>query len=720
MKLPAIASTCGLFLLAGAANAGTPPELLDYQGGYSILGNMLGVAALGVGDLDGDGNNEVVVSGTTVTFGGPGLLSVLRSDAGNPDGYSQVAFTEAYAAGIKTAALLDLNGDGAEEVVVGLGDGSVRVLEGTSLVPRSETASVSGNIGQFALSDADNNGSLDLVVLSSGAITLLDPLTLQARGSIAQGASRMAIGNVDNDALVEVVLSSGKVLRLTRSGSTLVSQTVWTYPAGAFGIQVGLVDIDNDGKLELIAESDWDYLTAFDVDLQSPKWQINSLGDLDAMSFADVNGDDVPDALIGSGQWGDESAIDLTTRQVIWSVSNPNSGTGRVIVGDVDNDGVGELLWTGGHNSTGPDNLYVYSLPALTPKWMTLHTDGPFSAVAVKPALGSAGAKIAFASFESESGYDDGIVWQWNASTLAPLTRTEPGTFEGFAWTGIHALAYGAPGIAGEQALLVGTDRLYDGAIYGLDEDTSTVMYQRLYDEGSPINALVAADLDGDGNGEIVSGSYGAHTGSPGRYVMVTDEATGAELWRSINLSSTFGGVIDIAVGRLDGDSIKDIAAIAGNGSGGYLFQFDGASHVQWQSSDASYTAVATFDVLGDSRDETVVGTSAGAVLVLDGVTHAVVGNLQVGSGAVAAVRVFHESQTTAVRIAVLVDEQLRVFDLQSGTLLAISPHMVRQTRALEVIDANGDNQMDIFVGGESAFRAYRLHNDLIFRDGFG
>jgi hypothetical protein len=44
----------------------------------------------------------------------------------------------------------------------------------------------------------------------------------------------------------------------------------------------------------------------------------------------------------------------------------------------------------------------------------------------------------------------------------------------------------------------------------------------------------------------------------------------------------------------------------------------------------------------------------------------------------------------------------------------------VRQTRALEVIDANGDNQTEIFVGGESAFRVYRLHNDAIFRDGFG
>lgn len=483
-----------------------------------MLGKMLGVAVLAVGDLDGDGSKEILVSGIMVTPGNPGLLSVLRADPENADGYTQVAFAEPFTPGIATAALLDLDGDGADEVVVGLEDGSVRGLKGSRLVPASLTTTLGNIASQFLLADPDNDGSLDLVVLSNDAITLLDPLTLESRGSIAQGATEMAIGNVDDDRLVEVVLNSGKVLRLTRSGSALVSETVWTYPAGVFGIHVGLVDIDGDGKLELIAESSWNYLTAFDLDLQSPKWQIHSLGDLDALGFADVNGDGVPDALIGNGQWGAVKAIDLVTQQVLWSVPNPNHGTGRVIAADVDGDGVAELLWTSGG---GTNNLFVHSLPDLTPKWMTLDVDGPFGAVAVRPAMAGANAKVAFASLESNGGLGDGIVWQWDASTLEPLTRTEPTTFERDMLTGIHALAYGTSDSAGAHTLLVGSDHLYDGAIYGLDGDTSTVEYQRLYDNGSPISALLVTDLEGNGNGEIVTGNF-AICHVPSDYLVVS------------------------------------------------------------------------------------------------------------------------------------------------------------------------------------------------------
>lgn len=705
-------------VMVGAASAGTAPASLDYRGGYSELGSMLGVAGLAVGDLDGDGHKEIIVSGTTLTFGGPGILSVLRSDASSADGYRQVAFTEPYDAEITAATVLDLHGDGSQETLVGLGDGNVHIFKGSSLAPAGDAA-VGGRVSQFLLADADDDGVLDLVVLSDSSITLLDPVTLQSRGTVPQGANEMAIGDVDADGHPEVVLNTGRVLRLARAGMALTSQTVWTYPAGDFGIHVGLVDIDGDGKPELIAESGWDYLTAFDLELQSPKWQINSLGDLDSMSFADVNGDGVPDALLGSGQWGDVTAIDLTNQQTLWAVQNPDSGTGRAIAADVDDDGVAELLWTGGHNDTGADNLFVYALPARTPKWMTLHVDGPFNAIAVRPGFG-ASAKVAFASFRSESGYDDGIVWQWNASTLAPLTSTEPNTFEAFAWTGIHALAYGMRRVGAEQTLLVGTDRLYTGALYGLDGQTGATLYQRLYDEGSPINALVAADLDGDGHGEIVAGTYGEHTGSPGRYVTVTDEVTGAELWRSINLTTTFGAVASLAVGNLDGGSAKDIAAVTSEaGSAGHLFQFVGANHVQWESSASNYTAVTTFDIDADGRDEVLVGTDAGAVQILDGVTHAVIGGVAVGTGDVSAVRAFRDPQTSAVRVATLVDRQLRVHDLQSHALVAVAAHTIQQTHALEVVDADGDNQMDFFVGGDSAFRVYRLFNDTIFQDGF-
>src|SRR5690606_20135459 len=172
----------------------------------------------------------------------------------------------------------------------------------------------------------------------------------------------------------------------------------------------------------------------------------------------------------------------------------------------------------------------------------------------------------------------------------------------GFVLTGLHALAYtnGA-----NPALLVGTDRLYDGAIYNLDIATSQVQGHHSHDHGSPICTLALADINGDGEDEIVAGNYGVHTGSIRVCGYLFDRQTAAELWRSINLANTFGGVRSLATGDLDGDSIDDIAAIASNSTwygGGFLFQFTGTKHTQWQSNDSDYTAVAIDDVDGDGH----------------------------------------------------------------------------------------------------------------------
>jgi hypothetical protein len=311
-------------LLAFAACAGAAQ--LDYLGGYAALGDELGVAGLAVGDVDGDGKVEILVTGNFYAMGVFGSFTLLAPDAAAAGGYREIAFSDGYHAGLSAAALLDLRADGRDEVVAGLGDGSVRAYAGTALVAAG-SATVDGAVAAFALADADNDGTPDLVVLSANAITLLDPATFASRGSIPVGAAELAIGDVDGDGKNEVVLNTGAVLRLARNGSDLSSEVVWTNPSGAFGVHIGLADIDGDGLPELIAMADWDELTVFDLDVQAQKWQIGALGDLDALALADVNGDGVPDAILGSGQWGSETAIDLTSEDVLCPCRTPSTGT---------------------------------------------------------------------------------------------------------------------------------------------------------------------------------------------------------------------------------------------------------------------------------------------------------------------------------------------------------------------------------------------------------
>lgn len=703
-----------------AASAPVSAAALRYLGGYASLGSTLGEAGLAIGDVDGDGRADILVTGATNTFGGGGLLTLLEADASAADGYRELGFSGVFEDGLSAATLVDLRGEGRCEIVAGTPAGEVFVYAGASL-DLVGSASVADAVTDFKLADADDDGHPDLVVASAAAITLFDPVSLIETGSVPYGAREIAIGDVDGDGKNEVVLNTGQVLRLSRIGGDLEADVVWTYPSGDFGIHVALADIDDDGMPELIAESDWDYLTAWDLDIHSPKWQLRDLGDLDALTLADVNGDGRVEAIIGSGQWGDETAIDLATHAVLWSVPNPDHGTAHIAVGDIDDDGQADLLWSAGYTDTGEDVLYAYSLPGLVEKFHTLDVSGPFDAVALSAPQAGAGVRVAFASNDSLSGYADGIVWQWDAQTLQPLTRTDVGSFGRFAWTGIHALAYGNIHDAdGGLDLLVGTDRLYDGAIYVVDAATSDVEEQRIVDVGAPIESLAFADLDGDGHAEIVAGDVGAHTGSPGEFVYVFDASTGAERWRSINLTQQFGSIPSVAVGDVDGDRYLDIVAVARAPypDGGHLYQFTGPSHVQWESSEGEYTTATTFDAdsLGDGREEIVAGKLDGTIVVLDGVTHAVLATYSIGSGEVDALAAVRGPCGAWGCVAAVVDGMLKFRDLHTGETIGTTDAEVGETRGLAVL---GEPIARVFVGGTSAFRVFELDGEPIFANGF-
>lgn len=721
MKSVLMPAALVLMLAAGSdADAGSVPEL-TYRGGHTSLGNTLGVAGLDTGDVAGDGGTDILVTGTQSMGGGPGRFTLLRHDPRPPAGYRQIAFSGNLETGMLAARLLDLDGDGVHEIVIGLDDGSVHVFRGHALEPVA-TLSLSTDpsyfrVMQFELADADNDGSTDLVVLTDSEIALFEPATLQPRGSVSHGAplnflQEMAIGNVDANNGVEVVLNSGEVLRLSRNGADLEKTVLWQYPAGPFGERIGLVDFDGDGMLELVSVSD--YLTTFDLDIPAPKWQTDHLDRLGALSLADVNGDGILDAIIGDSLWHEVQAIDLTTRESLWTVTHQEAGTGRIRVADIDHDGAPDLLFTAGYYSSGPDYLFAYSVPSLSLKWKTRHEDGPFKAVALQTNPGGTSiTRVAFASSRGDGGYGDGTVHQWDPASLQPLGNTAPGAFENTTWAGLNALAY-SPGQ--ESKLLVGTDNIYRAAIYSLDVDTCDVTHSFIYENDSKMTSLGSVDADGDGQHEIAAGSGDG-------YVYLLDRSSGAQLWRSINLNrSVFG----LSIADVSGDGLDDIVATTGAPFyAGFLFQFTGTGHTQWQSNESNYTSITTFDLDGDGRAEVLAGTDQGLVRMLDGPSHAELGSLQVGAAPVAALRAFRDPLSARLRLASLVDDQLRVHDVASGALIAVAPHTLQEAYALEVADVEGrGRRTDFFVGTESVFRVYCLEADTsddirIFAHGF-
>ena len=141
----------------------------------------------------------------------------------------------------------------------------------------------------FALGDADNDGSLDLIALTPDRLLLYDPVTFALKNTLLLGAnaseSSFAVGNVDNDADTEIALTDGRVVRF--NGTTL---TVEWDKGSPFGSRIRMADIDGDGRDEVISSLGWGSIQSWDVETKSLKWDHATPIDVAAIRTFDVIG----------------------------------------------------------------------------------------------------------------------------------------------------------------------------------------------------------------------------------------------------------------------------------------------------------------------------------------------------------------------------------------------------------------------------------------------
>jgi hypothetical protein len=600
-----------LALLAEAEPSGT----LSFKPIFRSLeiGNSIGSSGLAAADIDGDGKAEILSAGY--------LSWVLLSWSPSHSAYEPrqgKSFTESYPyyQGIVYADLIRVST--SWRIVTFLDDGRIELVD-----PQTGAVTGSANLGEEiedgAYGDADNDGQPDLVALTASQLHVLDPVTLAIRhsypyGGGSYGYGKLAIGNVDNDAANEVVLNTGVVLQCNGASASIdgaVPSSVFSNPGYDSFI---LADVDGDGRQEVIPSSGWDQIQVYDVALGAVEWSIPTDLDFATVTLADVTGDGRPELIYGDGQWGAIHVLDTATRSELWQISNPNHGVTRIAVADTDGDGVLEFVWGSGYTSSGEDTLIFAGVDSHAIEWISTEADGPYRALAVGDIDGDQVPDIVAFSTESQSGYNDGIGFAWDGATLERKWRSEPGLFQGFAWTGVWDTAVGDVDGDGAPEIVVGTDRLYDGAAYVLDGATKNQERVTYYDSGSPLHHVVIDDLDGNGTKEVVTLNGIAHTGSPGVFVLVTDGATGAVLWRSPALGPVFSEGTSLEVGAFGGDAMRDVAAVVS----GKLWLVDGATHAARQAPATSYTVLASADFDGDGTPTLWAGDSAGMLSQID------------------------------------------------------------------------------------------------------
>ncbi|MBT2556854.1 VCBS repeat-containing protein [Hymenobacter sp. ISL-91] len=265
------------------------------------------------------------------------------------------------------AAVADLNGDGTLDVVT-LNTGgrsfSVRFNDGSGQFSGTTNLSVGSGMLAFAVLDIDKDGDLDLLTtdgrllvlkINSGTGTFVDGGFRPIQTTITDQIYSLVVGDVNADGYPDLLLPDG------------INSAVWVLlnnraggftNRGTFGVgngqqyfsqpyQLALADVDADGDLDCISlNSNPNGLV---VRLNDGTGQFSgtyhmALNGGGSLAVADVNGDNVPDALVGANNTVQTL---LGTGQGTFTVGSSVSVGNfprTMATGDVDGDGDLDLV----------------------------------------------------------------------------------------------------------------------------------------------------------------------------------------------------------------------------------------------------------------------------------------------------------------------------------------------------------------------------------------
>jgi K319-like protein/VCBS repeat protein len=509
---------------------------------------------LTIADLDGDGDNEMLVGASTALY----VLSKSGSGYQQSWVYPFEVGTSDYSNVISAVAAQDIDGDGAQEIFYSKGALLLR-LDG---VTRREVARTSRRCRDIELGDLDRNGSVELVCLAAASdyffetdvrIVVLDPRTLQEIWSSPQLplGGTLALGNVDADAALEIVTAGGFVF----DGQSRQNQ--WSY-SQAFGTAVDTGDVDGDGVEEIIGMGDWSSVRAFSAVAKSPLWEyVPTWTDLDALTVADANGDGRVEVIVGNGQWGNVMGIGYNSAthqgELLWEINSQEHGVTSIAVGDVDGSAGNEVVWGTGATSSGRDDFVVAGFtPSISVKWQASvepEIDGPFMGGALAR-IGGGASRLMFIAPMTNSGYAG-----MRAIGLHPTT----GELELSAEIGTNFARAGAMDVAdydndGVDELFLSTAAYYDGYFAAYDFAADTLEWQSPQTQSESGIAVRHADVNDDGHADFIGLSSAG-------YVTIYDVHNQSLIWKSTQL----GGAVALAVADLDDDGKSEIVVATMN-----------------------------------------------------------------------------------------------------------------------------------------------------------
>lgn len=261
---------------ASAATAWRAPEVRVFEEGtqqhtwYAFDQKFSGGASVSVGDLGGDGKNEIVVG---AGVGGGPHIRTFRADGSVIRSF--FAYDQNFNKGVNVA-MGDLDGDGKDEIVTGAGEGGgpqIRVFDGQGEVKFTPgffafDKNSRGGV-HVAVGDVDGDGK-DEIIAGSGSDSSPEVKVYDRFGNLMKiefvpfastdtGGVSVATGNIDGGAEEEIIVgihSKGqariKVYKYNSAKTILGEFVAWPEDVRG-GVQLSAIDTDGDGFDEIVA-----------------------------------------------------------------------------------------------------------------------------------------------------------------------------------------------------------------------------------------------------------------------------------------------------------------------------------------------------------------------------------------------------------------------------------------------------------------------------------
>ncbi len=595
-------------------------------------------------DMNNDNQNEIILVSTS--YNQKSSIAQLRFDGTNyvEDWIFPYEITPGNP--IYSTAIADLNGDLKPEIIV-TSKNTLAIIDGATREISNQITVSQPYLLSTEVADLDGDGNQEIITLAAVSTTYGNAFTLQVyHGSTlaliwestqSNLGNVLTIGNVDNDAALEMITSEGFVF----DGMTKALE--WSYGT-PFGEVIDTGDLNANGIDEIIALKAGVGLQAYSA-VTKTMTQTNTNIGLVSLTLSNIDTDPYVEVIVGDGQYGNVTAYDGLSFAQQWSISTQGSGAVSLSVGDSDNDGQTEVLWASDVANSGPNQLVVAGIdPYVHVKWKSdgfsdLSTPTPHLSPSTQvqlidafkggflTATGIGQKNVTFMTPRTSNGYQDTRIISINPLTGESLLSSKLKRYENMT-----VVDYDKDAI--DEILLAGTS-IYNGYFKAYNYSTDFLEWTSSKYSNNQINqAVTNADMNNDGYEDLISISRNGT-------IHIWDVFAQQLLWQS---SQVYNSVGDITVADLNADGNNEIifTATTSNGEGNVFvlkktansYTLRGTTKVIINPHSVDTNILETGDINGDGLPEIIVGngsyylgsfTVAGAqksnLFVLDGIT---------------------------------------------------------------------------------------------------